>query len=412
MVKMIQRIRYIFIFCLILPFYANAQTGAPSAYTTFGVGTLNKGGLVKNQGMGGTGLALKTDNFINALNPASLTGIDSLNMLIDLGLRASKTFYKTNEGDGNAVSGGLNNISLAFRSASKLYTSFGLNQFSSVGYNVSSTTDIQGSMSTANVDYTGTGGINEVYLSNAYALNKNISVGLKIAYLFGNIDKTETFTSSSIGSLNVNYSDYVQQFVFEPGLQYQFNLKDNVIRLGGTFRPEVDMANSRTVEAYASSGAGISDELDDGNDYKIPMDVAGGISWANKKGLTLACDYRFQQWSQVKYSSKAAELKDSHRFSGGAEFRNRETKKANPFLYQAGAYVEDTYIRVEGNSIIDYGVSAGVGIPMRNSKSYFNINLNYGRRGTRGGDVITENYFGLNLSMSFVEFWFMKRQFD
>ncbi len=412
MVKMIQRVQYIFIICLLLPFYANAQTGAPSAYTTFGVGTINKGGLVKNQGMGGTGLALKTDNFINTLNPASLTGIDSLNMLIDLGLRINKTYYSTNEGDGNAISGGLHNISLAFRSASRLFTSFGLNQFSSVGYNVSTTTDIQGSLSSVSVDYTGTGGVNEVYLSNAYSISKNLAIGLKIAYLFGSIDKTEVFSSSTIGTLNVNYSDYIQQFAFEPGLQYQFNIKDNVFRFGGTFRPAIDMANSRTVETYASSGAGISEELDDGNDYKIPMDVAGGMSWSNKSGLTLAWDYRFQQWSEVYYSSKAADLKDSHRFSFGGEFRNKETKKANPFLYQAGGYVEDTYIKVEGNSIIDYGVSAGVGIPMRNSKSYFNVNLNYGRRGTRGGDIITENYFGINLSMSFVEFWFMKRQFD
>ncbi len=412
MIKMIHKIQYIIAILLLIPIITDAQTGAPSAYTTFGIGTVNNSGLVKNQGMGGTGLALKTDNFINTLNPASLTGIDSLNMLIDLGLRVNKTFYSTNEGDGTSISGGLHNISLAFRSASKLFTSFGLNQFSSVGYNVSGTTDIEGANSTAVVSYTGTGGINEVYLSNAYAINKNISIGLKVMYLFGGIDKTEVFTASSIGTLNINYSDYIQQFAFEPGLQYQFNIKENVFRFGGTFRPALDMANTRTVETYASSGAGISEELDDGNDYKLPMNMAGGMSWSNNKGLTLAGDYRFQQWSTVSYKSIGATLKDSHRFSFGGEFRNKETKKANPFLYQAGGYVEDTYIKVEGNSIIDYGVSAGVGIPMRNSKSYFNVNLNYGRRGTRGGDIITENYFGINLSMSFVEFWFMKRQFD
>ncbi len=411
MTKRIQNI-FVAIILFILPLALSAQTGAPSAYTTFGVGTIENSGLVKNKGMGGTGLALKSDNFINTLNPASLTGIDSLNMLIDLGLRINKTFYQTNEGDGSAMSGGLHNISLAFRSSSKIFTSFGLAQFSSVGYNVTSTTDIEGSLSSATVAYTGTGGVNEVYLANAYAINKNLSVGLKIGYLFGSIDKTEVFTSSAIGTLNVNYSDYIQQFIFEPGLQYQFNIKDNVFMLGGTFRPEIDMANTRTVESYASSGAGISEDLDDGDDYKVPMDVAGGMSWATKKGLKIACDYRFQQWSEVTYSSKAAVLKDSHRFSLGGEFRNRETKKANPFLYQLGGYLEDSYIKVEGNSIIDAGITAGVGIPMRNSKSYFNINLNYGRRGTRGGDIITENYFGINLSLSLVEFWFMKRQFD
>ncbi len=411
MTKTIQYISLVILFFL-LPLILSAQTGAPSAYTTFGVGTINNSGLVKNQGMGGTGLALKSDNFINTLNPASLTGIDSLNMLIDLGLRINKTFYDTNEGSGNAISGGLHNISLAFRSSNRVFTNFGLSQFSSVGYNVATTTNIQGSNTSVAKEFKGTGGVNEVYLSNAYAFTKNFALGLKISYLFGSIDKTEVFSSPEIGSLNVNYSDYVQQFAFEPGFQYQFKVKDNTFTLGATYRPQIDLANSRTVEAYSSSGAGISEELDDGNDYEVPANMAGGIAWANSRGLKLACDYRFQEWSNVIYSSKAADLKDSHRFSFGGEYRNRETKNANPFLYQVGGYIEDSYIQVEGNSIIDAGVNVGVGIPMRNSKSYFNINLNYGRRGTRGGDIITENYFGVNLSLSLVEFWFMKRQFD
>lgn len=396
-----------------LPAALLGQTGAPSAYTNFGIGSINNSGLVKNQGMGGTGMAIQTDNFINALNPASLTGIDSLNMLIDMGLRVNFTNYKTNEGNGDAISGGLHNISLAFRSAKNLYTSFGLSQVSSVGYNVATTSTIEGSMDIIGKEYKGTGGVNEVYLSNAVGIGKNFALGLKLSYLFGGIEKTEVFSSSVIGgALSVEYTDYVQQFKFEPGFQYRVNVFDQEISVGATYSPEVDFATNRSVTTSSSSGAGINEDIDDGTDYKIPVNMAGGVAWANKRGLKIAADYRFQEWSSVSYKSRAADLKDSHRFSMGAEFRNRETKRANPFLYQLGGYVEDSYIKVEGNSIIDTGISAGIGIPMRNSRSYFNINLNYGRRGPRGGDLIKENYFGINLSLSMVEFWFMKRQFD
>ncbi len=388
------------------------QVTNPSVYTAFGIGKLNNSGLTKNQGMGGTGLAQSSDNFINILNPASLTGIDSLNMLIDIGLGVGKANYKTNEGNGNSTYGGLSNISLAFRSSNNTFTGFGLSQYSSVGYNITTSENINGSLDAVTKEYRGDGGIDQVYLSNAILINKNLSLGLKISYLFGRITKTETFESQIIGGkLTVEYADNIKQFSFEPGFQYQFKVKDNKIRLGATYCPEIEFATSREVTTRSSSGAGIFEEQKTDN-YIVPTNIAGGVGFTNKMGMTLAFDYRYMNWANVSYSSKAASLKDSHRFSGGAEYRNAESKNANPFLWQFGGYFEDSYIRVEGRSIIDAGVNFGVGIPMKNSKSYVNIGVNMGRRGARDNSITTENYYGINIGLSMVEYWFRKRQFE
>lgn len=411
---MVQRIKtqYIFILLLILPFQLYSQTTYPSAYSSFGIGTISNGDAVKNKALGGSGVALKTNNFINTLNPASLTGIDSLNMLIDLGLTTSYIGYQTNEGDGNAFSGNLNNISLAFKSSPFSYTSFGISQVSSVSYNIDASAYVD--QIEIDKDYEGDGGVNEVYLSNAVSPFKNLSLGLKASYLFGYIQTSETYYSSYIGgSVIIDYDDYVKQFTIEPGIQYSFKIKNSEFGIGATYRPEVNFVTESEINTYASSGASISEEIDedDEDDYKMPETIRGGLSW-NNKGLTLAADYRFMQWSSVYYSASAAELKDSHRISGGAQYQNMNTTKASPILYQMGGYYEDSYIKVEGNVIIDYGINAGISIPMRNSRSYFNVGLNYGRRGTRGGDIITEKYYGMNLSLSIVEFWFMKSKFE
>jgi len=131
----------------------------------------------------------------------------------------------------------------------------------------------------------------------------------------------------------------------------------------------------------------------------------------------LALDYRFQNWSSIKYVNTVADLKNSQRYSGGLEYRNLESKKANPFIWQAGGYFENSYLRVDGKTIYDAGVNFGVAIPLKvrntyDNKGYVNIGINAGRRGTQGVGVITENYYGFNLSLSLVEFWFRKRQFE
>jgi hypothetical protein len=69
--------------------------------------------------------------------------------------------------------------------------------------------------------------------------------------------------------------------------------------------------------------------------------------------------------------------------------------------------------QTEGPS--ELGVSLGIGLPMTNYinsrariKSTVNIGLQWLRRAPSSHNLITENYFMLNLGVSFNEGWFMK----
>jgi len=59
-------------------------------------------------------------------------------------------------------------------------------------------------------------------------------------------------------------------------------------------------------------------------------------------------------------------------------------------------------------SIDDFGITFGVGLPIGNQLSNFNLGLELGKRGTTGTGLIQENYINLRLSLSLNDKWFNK----
>ena len=60
----------------------------------------------------------------------------------------------------------------------------------------------------------------------------------------------------------------------------------------------------------------------------------------------------------------------------------------------------------------DYGISFGVGLPLRNTKSSFNFTFEGGRRGLMESEKLLENYVLISFSVTLHDFWFVKRKFD
>ncbi len=410
----------IYIVILFLTFYSftYAQVGNPSIYSGFGIGRINSGGTVKNDALGGAGVSLGSRTFINTLNPASLSYIDSLEMHIDVGVGGGFTVYKTSKDKGTSYYGGLGNIALAMRASKWSGLSFGFDQYSYIGYNINTDVYIEGAADeTVNESLTGDGGINEVFASYGFRLGKNLSLGVKGSFLFGTIEKNETYTGSNIGgSLVVDYKDYLYKFKYLAGLQYKFNIKNNRFGIGATYSPAMTFTTDRDVLASASSGAGISEELDD-QLYELPDSYVAGLNFSNSKGLSFMLDGKYEPWSNVYYANSKSSLQDSYRISLGSEYFNVKSEKVMPFVWNFGAYFEQTNLQVINKSIVDRGITAGIGIPLKPKSAYdgrgfVNVLLNAGQRGTLGYDIITESYINLKVSVSLTEIWFMKRRLD
>jgi len=84
----------------------------------------------------------------------------------------------------------------------------------------------------------------------------------------------------------------------------------------------------------------------------------------------------------------------------------------NRVHYRVGGYYSNSYLRLQENQIQDYGITFGVGLPFRNTKTSFNLAFVFGQRGTLKNNLIKEKYGIVNLSMTFHDIWFLKSVID
>ena len=91
-----------------LPLRAQS-TGTISSYSRFGLGVLHDQSNGLSKSMGGVGAGVRVGNRINSLNPASYSAIDSLSLILDVGMSGS--FGKMNLG---AKTVGVNSATLDY----------------------------------------------------------------------------------------------------------------------------------------------------------------------------------------------------------------------------------------------------------------------------------------------------------
>ena len=156
------------------------------------------------------------------------------------------------------------------------------------------------------------------------------------------------------------------------------------------------------------------------NGFDLPMSFGAGLTYVYDKRLTVGLDYSIQKWSKAKFFNEYS-LCDRSKISLGAEFVPSPNRR-NYFgriRYRAGAYYSDPYVKVangvdaNSNTILskgarEYGVSAGFGLPIFQSKSILSISGQYTKVEARTPNMISENYLKLSVGITFNEAWFMK----
>ena len=140
-----------------------------------------------------------------------------------------------------------------------------------------------------------------------------------------------------------------------------------------------------------------------------------GLSFGIKNKLTIAADYSGQEWSNSIIPGKTDTLANSNSLNFGVEFTpNDQALRGyyNRVHYRLGGYYANNYLRIRGEQIQDFGISFGVGLPFKGSRSTFNLGFIAGQRGTLTNNLIKENYGIVNFGLTLHDFWFYKRKFD
>lgn len=387
-----------------------------SPYSMFGLGSFDQAGDIKSAGMGGVGIALPSSHGPNSTNPASLTGLDSMLFYIDIQTKGNFANYSTSFKKQRTFDSNFDQISFALKAAKWWGTSFGISSLSQSNYSIWSEKYILGTQTKYDVLYEGEGGLSKAFWGNSWNIAKGLSAGLNISVVWGNLtsNETSTFTYLNGESISNIKTYHLNNFVWDAGLQYQFKLNDNQVSLGAVYQPKTTLLTDFSQEISGNSTYYTTDNS--ATNYQLPETFGAGIGLLTlKNSLSVAADFNLERWSQASNPIKYAQLNDAYRVSAGIEYvpqKNSYVSLVNRIMYRAGAFMGDTYLSINGQTIKQKGFSAGIGVPLRQRRNYINISYQYSISGTKTAGLIQETNHAFKLGLSLSENWFFKSTFD
>lgn len=398
-----------------------AQNSTSSPYSGFGIGELEMSSGGRNTAMGQTGIALRSNLFLNTANPASLTALDPKGFLIDMGFNFKYTQLKNNSKSVNVKDGNLSWIQMGFPISKKFFGGLTLNPKSSVGYNIYTEKTLSGTSSFYPATYEGTGGLSEAAGLLAFKLNNYISLGSKVGYIWGNVSQTidqSVYVYSTsyelIQEAKIRYSGAY----FDLGTQIivPFSSKTTVV-LGGVvgLSSKLNSETSTTItKAYNSSSDVVSSDVKTSNSMTLPIDIGGGISVLYGPKWIATVDYKYSNWEDATLKVRSGNLSINNSYRAGIEF----SPKNDPGIfrqvakYRLGYRYETGYLKLYNNQINEQALTFGLGYPIRKGRNYANFSFEVGSRGTLKANLVQEKFMKLTCSFNLWENWFIQRQYD
>ncbi|MEM7186767.1 MAG: hypothetical protein AAF466_08925 [Bacteroidota bacterium] len=397
---------------------AVAQQGTVSPYSFFGIGSLKFKGTVENRAMGGIGVYSDSIH-LNIQNPAAIANLG----LVNYALAGSHKFdrFKTAEDSQKATTTSLDYLAIGLPMG-KFGASFGLLPFTASGYR------LQNEDANTITQYEGTGGLNKAFLQVGYQVTPKFSVGVDINYDFGNIENVATATQEGIqyGTRETNRSD-LKGFSYNFGAIYKTMLNEQLEFMStATYTPETNFTseNERILETTLLLPSGTVTPIDRRNiavadsDFTFPSQLTVGAGIGKPKKWFVGAEYTSQKTSNFTnrtFELENASFEDASKFEfGGFYIPNYNALGSywKRVVYRAGFRFEETGIVVNNESISEFGISFGVGIPVGRLFSNLNLGFELGQRGTTNAGLVQETFFNTFISLSLNDRWFEKRYYD
>ena len=409
-----------------------AQSGTNSPYSQFGLGMLSDGATGFNKGLGGVGTAVKRSGYVNTLNPASYSSIDSLTFIFDIGLSGQVTNFKEGNTKVNARNADFEYAVGAFRVAKRLGMSFGVMPFSNIGYSYKAYSTLNNNpteqtASTITETYTGEGGLHKAFVGIGWAPFDNMSIGVNAAYLWGSYKRAVTNSSSTyINSIGKTYEGSVNSFALDFGAQYTLPINQDRLTVGATVGVGHKLGTDPTctiTNTNSTTAKTVDSVFTATNALAIPMTYSLGVAWQRGTRWLVAADVELQQWGGLSfpyyfqqtgvYEGRSDMLSNMTKVRLGVEWtpNDRDTRSyLKRVHYRLGAMYNTSYVKVNGqNGPKEFGITAGFGLPIQNAwGGRSTINLSGAWVHSAASGLITENCFRINLGITFNERWFQK----
>jgi len=433
--------KLVLVLIAIISINSYGQQGTASPYSFYGIGSSKFKGTVENRSMGG--LSVYSDSIhINLRNPASYAGKnlailnkDSRPVKFTVGGSYSSISLESNSGNSKTSSSTFDYLALSFPVGNKLGFGFGLLPFTSVGYKIQSFNDDNKKENR----FTGTGGVNKVFVGFGYQVSDELRVGVDLQYNFGNIQNdiiSYSYDSdgvgsqyqsmeknrSNVGGLNLNLGliykkminnkfEFTSTFTFSPqsilASDNERSVSTIIIDTEGNSLGEVRSVDSDLeTEGLKDTDLVLPTNFSLGAGFGVPMKWFVGTEYTSKKT---------SKFSNALYGGSTTSYKDASIVSLGGFYipqYNSFSSYLKRVVYRAGLRYEKTGLTIENESINEFGMSFGVGLPVGSFFSNANLGFEFGKRGTVNGGLIKENFVNFQISLSLNDRWFQKRKYD
>ena len=438
--------KFIVVLIAIVGCFSYAQQGTASPYSFYGIGSLKFRGTAENRGMGGIGSYIDSLH-INLRNPASYAGKnlkadpyngESRPVKFSVSGTFSSTTLESNTGSEEAGTSTFDYLAVSIP-LGKFGAGFGLLPFTSVGYKLQDINAAQNNR--IDYRYEGEGGLNKAFLSLGYLVNDNITIGVDANYNFGN---TQNSAVQFVYDVNGNIVQFATRednrsdlsgLNFNIGSAYKGNLNDKLeLSATATYSPESSLSsiNDRSISTLIISTLGdefvqntIEVDLATNNlaetELDLPSRLALGLGIGRTSKWFIGAEYVAQNTSVFNnpiFSTTNSSFEDASSFAIGGFYLPNHRSLSNYFkriTYRAGARFENTGLVVNNESINEFGISFGLGLPIGPQSRLFsevNLGFEYGQRGTKNQNLIQENFFNFNVSLSVTDRWFQKRKYN
>jgi len=410
----IRILKYCFLFfCLtVLPLFAQNT----STYTRYGIGDIYYGYSARTMALSYSGSAMLNSDYVEIINPASWSALTRTRIEFSFSYDELKL---SNSSDSRYYGDGIfRGFTFAFPVSmdNGIAVALGIVPYSRINYE-----SLQGVQddTTGNYiqKYEGLGGLSRIFIGGTTQLPYDFILGATLDYYFGNIDYTSSIEFISNSSFP---SQYQLQFaptgfgttvgLITPNLSEWFNESSvSNLRFGISANW---ISNLNTDTTFVSRSSTIVDSLYFGKtEMVVPTRFNAGVHITFSNVYNIALDYFYQKWTDFKLSPiNQLNLSDVNKFSLGFEYRPARALSMNfleQIMWRGGVSYEMSQYEFNGYNLHQISVSGGFSLPV-SPENTFDIGLEYSIRGSKENDLLQENFFRIDLGISFGDIWFTR----
>lgn len=399
-----------------------AQNNINSPYTRYGYGDISETNSGEQRALGGVAIGSRSHSYINTVNPASYSAVDSMTFMFDIGTSALSSRFSDANKSVRTFNANLEYLTMQFPLSKGMGFSAGLLPYSFAGYNMYNVDQIKGpegdTISTSK-GFTGTGGFSQVYMGLSQKIGKHISLGANVYYMYGSVNNTRSLRIGSLADSTIQTNSIkASNFRLRYGVQFYNTFdKKHDVTLGLIYEHTAKLNGD-----FSQITAGVlSDTTINNYQFELPTVFGIGLNYTYDNRISIGIDYSLQKWASAKYfwnpttATNAESLNDRSKLSVGIEYTPKPLgrKFSDRIHYRLGSNISNAYYNVPGVTLPkNYGLSFGIGLPIygkfTQTISTLNASIEYGKVGSSAN--LREDYFKFTMNLVFNEHWFFKRK--